>query len=287
MSQKSAGLRGLISGGEIFLQPWVGCAMHAKLAESLGFKAVGISGANVSGHILGIPDVGLITLTELVQNTQRICSAVDIPVMVDCDTGFGNAINVRRTVEAVIKAGAAGLFIEDQVAPKRCGFVKGKETLPLDEALGKYRAALDARNEIDPDFVIMARTDARGAVGGSLEDCIARLKAYKQTGVDMVYAEALQSMDELRAVRVEVEGPLFVTTKAIQPAPTFEQLWEAGVCMVSPHPARAGNMAIWDLLQIAKTKGRSAAVAQAAWSSNDPLSGPGASTLFGRPKLRE
>ena len=94
-------------------------------------------------------------------------------------------------------------------------------------------------------------------------------------------------MDELRAVRVKVEGPLFVTTKAIQPAPTFEQLREAGVCMASPHPARAGNMAIWDLLQIAKTKGRSAAVAEATSSSNDPLSGAGAAVLFGRPKLRE
>ena len=133
------------------------------------------------------------------------------------------------------------MFIEDQLAPKRCGFVKGKETLPLDEALGKYRAALDARNEIDPDFVIMARTDARGAVGGSLEDCIARLKAYKQAGVDMVYAEALQSMDELRAVRVKVEGPLFVTTKAIQPAPTFEQLREAGAASERAlEDARAG-----------------------------------------------
>ncbi|MBI4524911.1 MAG: isocitrate lyase/PEP mutase family protein [Deltaproteobacteria bacterium] len=287
MPQKSARLRELISAGGIFLQPWVGCALHAKLAESLGFKAVGISGSNVSGHILGIPDVGLITLTELAQNTQRICGAVDIPVMVDCDTGFGNAINVRRTVSAVIKAGAAGLFIEDQVAPKRCGFVKGKEILPLDEALGKYRAALDARDELDGDFVIMARTDARGAAGGSLEECIARLRAYKQAGVDMVYAEALQSMDELRTVRAAVEGPFFVTTKAIQPAPTLEQLREAGVCMAAPHPARAGNMAVWDLLQIAKTKGRSAAVAYAAMSKNHSLAGAGISTLFGRPKLRE
>ena len=274
-------------GKEIFIRPSIACALHAKIAERLGFKALGISGANTSGHILGIPDAGLITLTEVADNARRICSAVNIPVMVDCDTGFGNAINVRRTVEAVIRAGAAGLFIEDQVAPKRCGFVKGKEILPLDEALGKYRAAIDARNELDPDVIIMARTDARGAVGGGLDECVARLRAYKRVGVDVLYAEALQSMDEVRAVRAEVEGPLFVTTRAIQPPPALHELQDAGICMAIVHPARAGSIAIWDLLHIAKEKGRSAALAHTAKSNNHPLSGLGVFTLLGLPRVQE
>ena len=139
---------------------WGGTAHHAQLAEATGFAFFGISGSNTSTQLLGLPDAGLITLTELVENTRRICQAVSIPVVVDCDTGFGNAINVCRTVDEIIRAGAASLFIEDQVAPKRCGFVKGKELVSLEEAVGKYRAACDVRDRLDPDFVIMARTDA-------------------------------------------------------------------------------------------------------------------------------
>ena len=132
---------------------------------------------------------------------------VNIPAMVDCDTGFGNAINVRRTVASMIRAGAAGLFIEDQVTPKRCAFVKGKEVISLEEAVGKYRAAIDVRNELDPDFIIMARTDARTAVGGSLEEVIRRGKAYLDAGADILYVAALQSRDEIKQVRERFERP--------------------------------------------------------------------------------
>src|SRR5690606_33151580 len=120
---------------------WGATAQHAQLAEVTGFGHFGISGSATSTHLFGLPDAGLVTLSELAENVRRICQAVSIPVLVDCDTGFGNAINTVRTVSEVIRAGAAGLFIEDQVAPKRCGFVKGKELIPLEEAVGKYRAA--------------------------------------------------------------------------------------------------------------------------------------------------
>jgi 2-methylisocitrate lyase-like PEP mutase family enzyme len=253
--KRSTALRRLFEGPDTFVCIGTSLAIHAKMAERLGFPAVFISGSYTSSHILGLPDAGFITMSELVQNTRYVCDATTLPVLVDCDTGFGNAINVRRTVHDVVKAGAAGLFIEDQVAPKRCGFVKGKEILPLDEAIGKYRAAIDARDEIDPDFVIMARSDARGAVGGSLEACIERLRAYKQAGVDVLYAEALQSMDEIRAVRAGIEGPFFVTTMAIRPQPTLKELQAAGVSMGVVFLPHVGLTAMWDMLEAVKTRG--------------------------------
>jgi 2-methylisocitrate lyase-like PEP mutase family enzyme len=254
-TKRSTVLRRLFQGPDSFICIGTSLAIHAKMAERVGFQAVFISGANTSTHILGMPDSGFITMSELVQNTRYVCDATTLPVLVDCDTGFGNAINVRRTVHDVIKAGAAGLFIEDQVSPKRCGFVKGKEVLPLDEAVGKYRAAIDARDELDPDFVIMARSDARGAVGGSLAECVERLRAYKQAGVDVLYAEALQSMDEIRAVRAQIEGPFFVTTAAIRPQPTLKELQAAGVSMGVIFLPHVGLTAMWDMLEDVRARG--------------------------------
>ena len=137
MEKKSTKLRKLLQREELLVMVVVGTAHEAQLAEKVGFKALGISGSNTSSQILGLPDAGLITLTELVENVERICRAVDLPVRVDCDTGFGNAINVRRTVESVIRAGAAALFIEDQFAPKRCGFVKGETGDPSGGSRGQ------------------------------------------------------------------------------------------------------------------------------------------------------
>jgi 2-methylisocitrate lyase-like PEP mutase family enzyme len=154
---------------------------------------------------------------EMVENAGRMAQAVSIPLLSDSDQGFGNAVNVRRTVQSFIQAGVAGIHIEDQMAPKRCGFVKGKELISLEEAAGKYRAAVDAKMELDPDFVIVARCDARTAVGGGMEEVIVRLKAYKRAGVDVLYFEAPQSREEIEEVRAEVEGPLMATLAALNP----------------------------------------------------------------------
>ena len=189
--KKTTKLQELFHRGQIFVIAGGGCALHARIAEQAGFECAYMSGAMTSATILGIPDAGLITATEMVENAGRMAAAISIPLISDSDQGFGNAINVRRTVQSFIRAGVAGIHIEDQPFPKRCGFVKGKEVISLEEALGKYRAAVDARNELDPDFVIIARCDARGASGGSLEETIERLRAYKLVGVDVLYAEAL------------------------------------------------------------------------------------------------
>jgi 2,3-dimethylmalate lyase len=254
--KRSTVLRRLINREEILFRPGVAIALHAQIAQALGFEAVGASGSHFASHVLGLPDAGLVTMTEIVENIRRICSAVTIPVIADCDTGFGNAINVRRTTAEIIRAGAAGLFIEDQAAPKRCGFVKGKELIPLEEAVGKYRAAVDARDELDEDFIVMARTDARTAVGGSVEEVIRRARAYREAGADVIYVEALQSREEIRTVRAAIEGPFTVSCTAIEPHPTLQEMQDMGMCMtLSSFFFKAGTVAAWDLLAAMKERG--------------------------------
>jgi len=286
--KKSRVLRELIEDKKILLRPGVAVALHAKLAEAAGFKAVGVSGANTAAYLFGLPDAGLLTMTEMCENAQRVANAVDIPVMVDCDTGYGNAINVRRTVESMIRAGTAGLFIEDQDAPKRCGSFKGKQLISVEEAVGKYRAALDVRNELDPDYVIMARTDARNAVGGSLEEAIGRAKAYKKAGVDVIYIEAIQSMEEMRIARAEIEGPMACHCRSITPQPTLEQLQELGMSMtVGIQFFKSGVLAYWDFLMKMKEHGLDPWVEFSEEMKDHPVGGFNITDLLGFPKIRE
>jgi 2-methylisocitrate lyase-like PEP mutase family enzyme len=267
---------------------WGATAQHAQLAEATGFSHFGISGANTSMHLLGLPDAGFITMTELVENTRRICRSVSIPVIVDCDTGFGNAINVLRTVEEVIRAGAASLFMEDQAAPKRCGFVKGKELIPIPEAVSKYRAACDVRDALDPDFIIQARTDARGAVGGGMDEVMRRCEAYLTAGVDMLYVEALQSREEIRRVREAFPDTwLKVTPYAIEPAVSTAEMASLGVCTVGVHITKVGAIAMYDFLKEYAVRGSDLFNEFAAKHKSHPLGGFGVFDLTGFPKVSE
>jgi len=287
-TKKSTELRRLIEAEEILVRPGIAIAIHAQICEALGYKAVGLSGANMAAHVLGLPDAGLITATEVVENARRVANAVNIPVIVDCDTGFGNAINVRRTVRDVIQSGAAGLFFEDQVAPKRCGFVKGKQILSVEEAVGKYRAAVDMRNEMDPDFVIIARTDARTSVGGGMDEVIRRATAYREAGVDMLYIEALQSVGEIKRVRAEVDGPITATFRAIEPAPSLAEMQDYGLAMTSSTMAfKVGLVAMWDLLTDMKSRGLDPYNEFMERVKDHPLGGFGGFDLSGFPEVVE
>ncbi len=288
MNKKSTTFRRLLEAGPVLATVAVGTAHQAQLAQKAGCEAIFISGSLTSTHLLGLPDAGLLTLSEMVQNAERICQAVDIPVYVDCDTGFGNAINVRRTVESIIRAGAAGLFIEDQAAPKRCGFVKGKEVIPTAEAAGKYRAAADVRDELDPDFVLIARTDARGAVGGSLEQVVERGKAYLAAGVDMVYAEALQSREEVRYVRERLPACLFMITGiAIQPPLSDAEMKALGLSLSLSFPSKAATVALYDFLTDFRARGQEAVAELAEKTKDHPLGGFGTFDLAGFPQVQE
>jgi len=267
---------------------WGATAHHAQLAEATGFPYFGISGANTSMHLLGLPDSGFMTMSEIVENTRRICQAVSIPVVVDCDTGFGNAINVIRTVDEIIRAGAASLFIEDQVAPKRCGFVKGKELISIEEAVGKYRAACDVRDDLDPDFIVQARTDARGAVDGGMDEVMRRCESYLRAGVDLIYVEALQSREEIRAVREAFPDALLkVTPYAITPAVSTAEMKELGVCTVGVHVTKIGAILMYDFLQDYARRGSDAYNEFAERYKDHPLGGFGVFDLTGFPKVAE
>jgi 2-methylisocitrate lyase-like PEP mutase family enzyme len=195
--------RSLAEHGQLIM-PGVYDALSAKIAARAGFEVIFITGYSLSATLLGEPDFGLLTQTEVVSAAQRICSVVDKPVIVDADTGYGNAINVIRTVEDLIRAGAGGMFLEDQVWPKRCGHMKGKQVIPLDEQLKKLTAAVEVRG--DNDFFIVARTDSRQALG--LKEAITRGIAFKQTGADAVFIEAPETKEEMKEISKHVPGPL-------------------------------------------------------------------------------
>lgn len=186
------------------IMPGVYDALSAKIAARAGFEVIFITGYSLSATLLGEPDFGLLTQSEVISAAQRICAVVDTPVIVDADTGYGNAINVIRTVEELVRAGAAGMFLEDQVWPKRCGHMRGKQVIPLDEQVKKLRAAVEAR--ANTDFFIVARTDSRQALG--LAEAIRRGIAFKEAGADAVFIEAPESREEMRQIAREVPGPL-------------------------------------------------------------------------------
>ena len=193
MSTTARRFRDLLAGSSAIVLPGAYDALTARLAEQAGFDGVYVTGYGVSASMIGEPDVGLVTMTEMSNRAAQIAAAVSVPVIADADTGYGNALNVRRTIQAYERAGLAGLHIEDQVTPKRCGHMTGKSLISTEEMVGKIRAAVEARR--DDDFTIIARTDARAVTG--LDDAIGRAKAYAQAGATAVFVEAPQSEDEV------------------------------------------------------------------------------------------
>ena len=196
-------LKELVAAPDILVMPGVHDALGCRLAEAAGFSALTAGGYGATATLLGCPDSSQLSLTELSEMYSRFCDASSLPLLADADTGFGNVTNVARTVRLYEKAGVAGLFIEDQVFPKRCGHMAGKAVIPPAEWLAKIKAALDAR--VDGDFVIMARTDAL-AVNG-LDDAIARAQMAREAGADLIFVEAPPDVESMRRICREVPGP--------------------------------------------------------------------------------
>ncbi len=194
----------LEDSGDIIVLPGVFDALSARIAEHVGFEAMFQTGYGSSAALLGMPDFGLLNAGETLENAKRIISAVSTPVLVDADTGYGNPLNVWRMVRDLENLGAAGIFLEDQVWPKRCGHMAGKDVIPRDEYLPKLKAAVEARKS--KDFVIVARTDARAPLG--LREAIERGKSYRKAGADAVFVEAPRSVEELKEVAEEIDAPL-------------------------------------------------------------------------------
>jgi 2-methylisocitrate lyase-like PEP mutase family enzyme len=189
-------LRALIEKREALLVPGAANALTARIIEDLGFEAAYLTGAGLANMHLGMPDLGLTTVTELAETAARITDVCSLPLIVDIDTGFGNALNVYRTVALLERAGASALQIEDQIFPKKCGHFSGKGVVPLPEMIGKLKAALDARQ--DENTLIIARTDARAVEG--FERALERAHAMTEVGADVLFVEAPESVDEMRAI---------------------------------------------------------------------------------------
>lgn len=197
-------LRARLAEDEILVLPGTPDAITARIIEESGFDAVYVTGAGFANASFGSPDVGLVTLSEVVTHVGRITDVIDIPVVVDADTGYGGVLNVHRAVRQLEHAGAAAIQLEDQITPKRCGHFDGKAVVPTEEMLQKLAAATAAR--ADDDLVIIARTDARQT--GGFDDAVARARAYRAAGADMIFVEAPQSVDELARLPELIDAPL-------------------------------------------------------------------------------
>ncbi|HEV8308257.1 MAG TPA: isocitrate lyase/PEP mutase family protein [Methylomirabilota bacterium] len=236
--------------------------LDAQIAERVGMKAIYMSGYSVA-MLNGWPDMGFLTMTEMTRTASMIASAVAIPIIADADDGYGSALNTMRTVAEFVKTGVAGIHLEDQQYPKRCGHIAGKTVVSRPEAIGKFRAAVAERDRLDRDFVLIARTDAYGAVGGSMEEAIARSRAYADVGVDLVWCELSKS--ERRPAEVFAEAmrkshpdlPLAFNYSSsfkwhADPAPlTFRELGELGYkfIFITLFGAHAAMYGVWNAME--------------------------------------
>lgn len=204
MNPKTKKLRELLAKKSMIVAPGAPDALTARVIEEVGFDVCYMGGNGAVAQMLGVPDIGLATFSEMIERARNIANAINIPLVCDADTGYGNVNNVVRAVRAFEQAGVAGIHLEDQVTPKKCGAMEGLSLISLDESAAKIRAAVDTRQ--DPNFVIIARTDSRAIAG--LDDAIRRIQAYEIAGADLVYVEMLQSLDEVKKVVEAVSVPV-------------------------------------------------------------------------------
>lgn len=234
--KKSTVLRQLLQEKKALPVPGAHDVISAKLIERVGFKTLQVSGFGLAATYLGLPDMAFISFTEVLDFTRNIVNAVSIPVMADADTGYGNAINAMRVTEQFITAGTAGMNIEDQVFPKRCGHIEGKTVVPMDEMVLKIKACAEVRDSLDKDFVINARTDAIAVAG--VDEAIRRGNAYIEAGADMIFVEAPRTVEDIKRAASEIRGLVSINLfdnieGGKTPLLTREELMSLGVARVS------------------------------------------------------
>ena len=245
MQQRQA-LRERIASGELTVAPGVFDGLSASLVGRIGFAAAYLTGAGVAASGFGLPDIGLVTQTEMAERARMIVRALgDVPLIADADTGYGAALNVVRTVREYESAGVAAIQLEDQAFPKKCGHLPGKELISAEEFVLKLRAALDART--DPDLLVIARTDARAPLG--LDAAIDRANAYARAGADVIFVEAPHSIEEIERISKEIDAPLLINLVlgGLTPLESSERLAELGFA-IAIHPSLPLSSAAWAML---------------------------------------
>ncbi len=277
---------------EILAIPGGFSPLMARMAQMIGYEAFFMAGSQTAAFLHGLPDVGIITMREMVENARHLAAACSIPIFADADTGYGNAVNVYYTVQEFVRAGVAGIHIEDQEAPKKSGTFAGRRCISVAEAIGKYKAAVDAKNALDPDFVICARCDLIGAEGGSFDGAIERCIAYvEEAKVDAVWVNTLRSREEIKEACRRIPAPVIPPYYGPPPSPNldeFETLGAASVLFPSLTTA-VGLQAIWEFLNDFKERGT---VALEEWGQRAQSSRWGAlrrnsSPLLDIDKIRE
>jgi len=254
----STKLHRLLTRPELLVMSGGFSPLHARMSEVLGYQAFFMSGSQVCAYVYGYPDVGLLGLSEMTEAVRRITNVCAIPVFADADTGYGNAVNVYHTVQAYIRAGAAGLHIEDQEAPKKSGTLAGRRLLSREEAIGKFRAAVAAKRELDADFVVCARCDSIGSEGGSFADAVDRSIAYvKEAGVDAVWVNTLTRREEIEEACRRIPAPVIAPYYGPRPSPTFAEFQVLGAAAVLYPSLTTANglQATWELLHEFKERG--------------------------------
>lgn len=259
----------------LIVAPGVSDAYMARMVQAAGFETIYVSGAGIANTLLGVPDLGLTTMTEMVDQITHICDASNLPVIADADNGYGNALNVQRTVRAYERAGVAAMHIEDQVMPKRCGHFNGKEVISAEEYVQKLRAALDARH--DPDFVIIARTDALATHG--FNEAVRRAQLYAENGADVIFVDAPTSREQIAQLPKLINKPLLFNMVEGAKTPLFShaELADFGYKIVI-HPSLINRViakATLDALRLLKAEGTSASVVphMLTWADRQQLVG--------------
>ncbi len=246
----------LSNKGEILVMPGVYDALTAKIAEHVGFKAIFQTGYGTSASMLAMPDFGFLSMTETLETARRITRAVSIPLIVDVDTGYGNPLTVWKLVTDLQKIGASGIFLEDQVWPKRCGHMTGKEVISDDEYIPKLKSAIDAKKN-NPNFIVVARTDARAPLG--IDEAIKRGKKYREIGADVVFVEAPHSIEELKSISSEIDAPLVANMieEGITPNLTADELLNLGyrIAIFPLSGLYSSTFAIYDTFKTLKQTG--------------------------------
>lgn len=262
MSEQSKAFRQALNRTELLVIPGGFSPLHARACQAAGYEAFFMSGSQVAAYLFGLPDVGILSMRDMVEAVRRLANGCTLPIFADADTGYGNAVNVRYTVQEYVKAGAAGLHIEDQEFPKRSGTKAGRRCIPADEAVGKYRAAVDAARELDPDFVVCARCDLIGAEGGSFEAAVERCIRYKhEAGVDLIWLNTVPDRAQVQEALGRIPRPAMVTYGGPAPQPTLEewQAWGAAAAIFPAMTTAPGLQYIWDYLRDFRERGMAAA----------------------------
>ena len=258
--RKRLELRAMLAGKDLIVMPGGFSPVYARMAQEIGFRCFFLAGSQLSGFLLGVPDAGILGLRDIVDHARHVAAHTSIPLLLDADTGFGNAVNVHYSVQEIVRCGVAALNIEDQEAPKKSPTGGGRRCIPLDKAAGKIRAAVAARDAIDPSFVVCARCDSIG-VEPDFDDTLARCLAYAKAGADLIWLNAVERREHLARVCAGLAAPVLCNWfSKVEPPPSFDELSKLGV-RVALYPvlaAQAGLQGAWELMHDFKARGPAA-----------------------------